>query len=183
MSAELEAALAEQAVRYGLPPGAPTMLGRLLSALSAEHDPPTTVREPLAAARTHVADSLVALDLPRVRDARRVVDLGAGAGFPGLALAIALPDAHVDLVESARRKAAVIERLARAAGLEVAGADCAGGSVREVRVLAVPERAEIWAAGAAGGSYDLVTARALASLPVLAEYAAPLLARGGALVA
>ena len=101
--------------------------------------------------------------------AARIADVGAGAGFPGLALAVALPGCRIDLIESARRKCEVAERLASAAGL----ANC--------RVRAV--RAEEWAAGEGGEAYDVVTARAVDSLAVLAEYAAPLLRPGGALVA
>ncbi|MBA3327321.1 MAG: 16S rRNA (guanine(527)-N(7))-methyltransferase RsmG, partial [Solirubrobacterales bacterium] len=111
--------------------------------------------------------SLVALELDRVRDAGRIADLGAGAGFPGLPLAAALPQAQVALVESLARKGAFLERAVQAMGLTNA----------EVVVA----RAEDWAAGL--GVCDLVTARALAPLAVIVEYAAPLLASGGALVA
>ncbi len=147
---------------------------RLLRALAAEPDPHTSVSDPAAALDVHVADSLSALELPGVAGARRVADLGAGAGFPGLVLAIALPRARVDLIESAGRKAALIERLAREAEIENA--------------RAVTARAEDWGArppalGGGAEAYDLVTARALASLPVLCEYAAPLLRRDGRLVA
>ena len=75
--------------------------------------PPSSA--PPDAARIHLADSLVALDLPEVAAAERIADIGAGAGFPGLALAVTLPSARVDLVESTRRKCEVIERLAAAA--------------------------------------------------------------------
>lgn len=117
----------------------------------------------------HLADSLSALEIPVVRAAGRIADVGAGAGFPGLALAAALPAAEVRLLEATRRKCEVITRLAARAGL---------GD----RAIAVPERAEDHAR-ASGGGYDLVTARAVASLAVLAEYAAPLLVDGGHLVA
>lgn len=116
-----------------------------------------------------MADSLSGLAVEGLRDAGRIVDLGSGAGFPGLVLAVALPRARIDLIESSGRKCATIERLAAAAGL-------ANASVLRVR-------AEEWAAGEGRGAYDAVTARALASLPVLAEYAAPLLRPGGVLVA
>ena len=122
----------------------------------------------------HVADSLSGLAVPELASARRVADVGAGAGFPGLALAVALPGAEVDLIESAGRKTAVITRLAQAARLSNA--------------RAVTARAEEWGATAAalgggGEVYDVVTARAVAALPVLAEYAAPLLRIHGVLVA
>ena len=83
-------------------------------------------------------------------------------------LAIALPAAHVALVESVARKCA-LPRAARSTAL----------GLRNVEV--VHARAEAWPEGL--GAHDLVTARALAPLPVLVEYAAPLLEPGGALVA
>jgi 16S rRNA (guanine527-N7)-methyltransferase len=143
---------------------------RVLEALEAEPGPPTTVREASAALDTHIADSLSGLAVPGLRNAERIADLGAGAGFPGLALAAALPATRVDLVESTRRKCDVIERLAARAGLQA-------------RVSALAIRAEDLARGEGRGSYDAVTARALAPLPVICEYAAPLLRMGGVLVA
>jgi 16S rRNA (guanine527-N7)-methyltransferase len=155
--------------RHGADPAAAQAILQLLAALAAERDPPTTVREPRQALDVHVADSLSGLRVPELRSAPALCDLGAGAGFPGLPLAVALPSARVDLVESSARKAATIERLAAAAD--------AG------RARAVALRAEEWAAGDGREAYDAVTARALAALPVLCEYAAPLLRPGGALVA
>jgi 16S rRNA (guanine527-N7)-methyltransferase len=137
--------------------------------LSAEPAPPTTVSEPSEAANVHIADSLSGLAIPELARATAIADIGAGAGFPGLALATALPDANFDLIESTERKCEVIARLAAAAGL---------GNAQPV-----PARAEEWAAGDGGERYEVVTARALASLAVLAEYAAPLLAHAGILVA
>jgi 16S rRNA (guanine527-N7)-methyltransferase len=147
---------------------------RLLDALAAEPDPHTTVSDPAAAVDVHVADSLSGLEVDELRSAGRVADLGAGAGFPGLVLAIGLPAARFDLIESARRKAAVIDRLRQAAKIENA--------------RAVVARAEEWARTppALGGgreAYEAVTARAVAPLGVLVEYAAPLLRLSGVLVA
>lgn len=159
--------LATLVARYSLPSAAERQLGALLEALAADAHAPTTVRDPAAAADVHLADSLAALELEAVRSATRVADLGAGAGFPGLPLAIALPQAEIALVESVARKCAFVRSAAAAAGLH--------------NVAVVAERAESWAAGL--GTRDLVTARALAPLAVLAEYAAPLLREGGALVA
>jgi 16S rRNA (guanine527-N7)-methyltransferase len=127
----------------------------------------TTVRDPLEAVSRHVADSLVALELDAVRGARRIADLGSGAGWPGLALAAALPGASVALVESAIRHCRYLERAVAAGGL--------------ANVEVVHARAEEWSSGF--GLHDLVTARALAALPVVCEYAAPLLGLGGVLVA
>ena len=140
----------------------------LLDGLAAEPDPPTGVTEPKRAVETHLADSLSGLEIDRVRSAPALVDLGAGAGFPGLPLAVALPNARIDLVEAGRRKCEVIERLRDAAG------------AANARVVAT--RAETWALGEGADAYAVATARALAPLSVLCEYAAPLLEPGGALV-
>lgn len=125
--------------------------------------------DPAEALKVHVADSLSGLEASPVKEASHIADIGAGAGFPGLALAIALPDAHVDLIESTAKKCEVITRLATAANLSNA--------------RAIPARAEEWAIMDGSEAYDAITARALSSLAVLAEYAAPLLREGGSLVA
>jgi 16S rRNA (guanine527-N7)-methyltransferase len=148
----------ELAARYGVDPDP---LAALLSALAAEPDPPTTVADPVD---EHLADSLSAL--PFLGEPRALADIGSGVGFPGLALAAALPSSNVTLFESRRRHAAVAARLRDAAGL------------RNVDI--VSERVE---AVGAPCSFDVVTARAVASLAVLVEYAAPLLVEGGRLAA
>jgi 16S rRNA (guanine527-N7)-methyltransferase len=159
--------LAALADRWELPPSSAARLDALLQLLADDPTAPTTITDPVQAAEVHVADALDALALSEVREATTIADLGAGAGFPGLVLALALPDASVALVESVRRKGAFMER-----ALEVAG-------VPNARVVVA--RAEAWPDGL--GAHDLVTARALAPLNVLAEYAAPLLRPGGSLVA
>jgi len=163
----VRARLDDLARRDGLPAGSAERLGRLLGLLAEDGTAPTSVRAPDRAVDVHVADSLAGLVFPAVRGARRVADLGAGAGFPGLVLAVALANARVALVESDGRKAAFLMRAIEAVGAANA----------EV----VKARAEAWTTGL--GAHDLVTARALAELPVLVEYAAPLLVHGGCLVA
>ena len=149
-------------------------LRRLLDALAAEPDPHTTVSDPQAALEVHVADSLSGLEVPELGRARRIADLGAGAGFPGLVLAIALPRAQVDLIESAGRKTAVIDRLIQAAELD---------NARSITTRVEDFARLPTAAGGGRGAYDVVTARAVGPLAVLVEYAAPLLRDGGLLVA
>ncbi|HZB06499.1 MAG TPA: 16S rRNA (guanine(527)-N(7))-methyltransferase RsmG [Thermoleophilaceae bacterium] len=146
----------------------------LLEALAAEPDPHTTVSEPQAALEVHVADSLSGLEVPELSSARRIADMGAGAGFPGLVLALALPRAQVDLIESAGRKTAVMDRLIQA--VELSNARSVTARVEDFgRVPA--------SLGGGAGAYDAVTARALGPLAVLVEYAAPLLRADGVLVA
>jgi 16S rRNA (guanine527-N7)-methyltransferase len=166
-SGDVAARLAELAARHRLPAGADGRLAMLLDLVAAEPTAITTVRDPREGVDVHVADSLVALDLPLVRAARRIADLGSGGGFPGLALAITLPEAHLALVESVGRKCAFLAGAATELGL---------GNVEVVNA-----RAEAWEQGI--GAHDLVVARAVAALPVVLEYAAPLLEIGGALVA
>ncbi len=166
LSAGASEALAELVRRYALPPEADHRLRALVAAVAADPTAPTAVTEPGAVVRDHVADSLVALDLPSVRGSTVIADLGSGAGFPGLPLAIALPGARVSLVESNRRKCEFITRAA--AVCELANAEV------------VNTRVEEWAEGL--GACDLVVVRAVAPLPVVAEYAAPLLRIGGTLL-
>jgi 16S rRNA (guanine527-N7)-methyltransferase len=152
--------------QYGLPPRAHIQMTAILETLSADERAPTTVRDPEDAMDVHLADSLVALEVDRLRSARRIADLGAGAGFPGLPLAVALSTSKMRLVESQAKKCQFLRRVIAAAGVDNA---------------AVAERrAEEWSEGL--GAHDAVVARALAPAPVVLEYAAPLLELGGVLV-
>jgi len=159
--------LSALADRYALSSGQVGQLERLLDCVAGDPEAPTTVTDRSGILRDHLADSLVGLDLPEVRSATAIADLGSGAGFPGLPLAIALPGAQVSCVESSGRKCAFITRAAEACGADNA--------------TAVYARAESWPEGRV--ACGLVTARALAPLAVVAEYAAPLLGLGGSLVA
>jgi 16S rRNA (guanine527-N7)-methyltransferase len=167
MGTDLRAGISALAVRYGLADAAVAKLEALLRLLVEEPRAPTAIRDPAKAIDDHLADSLVALELVQVANAARVVDLGSGAGLPGLPLAIARPDVPFVLLESAARKCEFLELAVRV---------CEIGNVEVVHA-----RAESWRAGF--GGFDLATARALASLDVTAEYAAPLLRVGGTLVA
>ena len=107
-------ALGEQ---YGLDDRQLDQLDAVLDGLAEDEHAPTTVRDPEQAVDVHLADSLVALELDRRRDRpARIADIGAGAGFPGLPLAVALPASEVRLVESQRRSASFCERAIAAAG-------------------------------------------------------------------
>jgi 16S rRNA (guanine527-N7)-methyltransferase len=154
------------AARHGLSTGQVAQLGAILAALASNELAPTAVREPAHALDVHLADSLVALELESVGRAAQIADIGAGAGFPGLPLAVALPNAEMRLVESQARKCAFIE-------VVVASSETTNAEV-------VCARAEQWSEGI--GANDLVVARAVAAQPVVLEYAAPLLRLGGSLV-
>lgn len=160
-------AVAALAARFSLGSDAAEQLAIFAELLASDPTAPTTIRSPARVVDEHLADTLVALDLPQVRDAGTIADLGSGAGVPGVPLAIARPDARVVLVESSARKCRFLDR--------------AVSTCRLPKVEVVHSRIEVWFEGV--GEQDLVTARALGPLPVVAEYAAPLLRIGGSLVA
>jgi 16S rRNA (guanine527-N7)-methyltransferase len=152
-----------------LPEPARKQLSAVLELMAAERRAPSSVRDPVRAWRVHVADSLTGLDFPELAGARRIADVGAGAGFPGLAIAAALPSAEVDLVESLGGRCEFMRRAIDTAGITNAHVVC--------------ERSESVASGDRREAYDAVTARAVGRLSTLAELASPLLREGGALIA
>jgi 16S rRNA (guanine527-N7)-methyltransferase len=130
----------------------------------------TRILEPESVGILHLLDALVALPYIDELAPAQAVDLGSGGGVPALPLAIARPGVHWTLVESVRRKASALRDFTTELGLE--------------NVTILPERAE-----AVGrdprhrAQFDLATARACASLPVLVELALPLLVVGATLLA
>lgn len=125
----------------------------LIAALAAP-DAPTALHD----GRAHIDDALSGL--AAVGAPGTIADIGSGNGIPGLVLADALPQTRVTCVEAVRKKADWIAAVAARMGLE--------------NVSVAWARAEEW-----DGRADVVVARALAALPVLCEYAAPLLTEGG----
>lgn len=166
MKHQPETPLVQLARRFRLNEQQRRQLEVVLACLTEDEQAPTTVRDPRQAIDVHLADSLVALELDAVRRARVIVDIGAGAGFPGLPLAVALPDSEVVLVDSQARKCGFIDRVREAARIDNTRVVCA--------------RAEEWPEGI--GAHDLVVARAVGRQVVVLEYAAPLLRLGGTAV-
>lgn len=152
--------------RYALNSGQLAQLEAILHELRRDRRAPTTVRDAQQAADVHLADSLVALELEVVRKARTIADLGSGAGFPGAALAVALPAAEVSLIESQGRKCGFLEGMLAEVGVENANVVCV--------------RVEEWHDGIRCN--DVVVTRAVAAQAVVLEYAAPVLRLGGTVV-
>ncbi len=159
-------------LRLDLPDRTLDRLERYVSLLLAanEHLNLTRVVEPEAIARLHLLDALAALPILDRISPKRAVDLGSGGGVPGIVLAIARPAVSWMLVDSVGKKAAFLREAAIALDLDA--------------VTVAAERAESLGRDPRHRErFSLVTARACAPLPVLAELAMPLLATGGTLVA
>jgi 16S rRNA (guanine527-N7)-methyltransferase len=152
-----------------LDPQARSALQQVLDLLATERASVSSITDPDRAWKVHVADSLTGLEVPTLLEAVQIADIGSGAGFPGLVLAVALPDTQVDLIESVGRKCEFIQRAADVAG------------IANARVLHA--RSEEIATGPGREAYGAVTARAVGRLSTLAELASPLLHEDGVLVA
>jgi 16S rRNA (guanine527-N7)-methyltransferase len=128
----------------------------------------TAITAPADIATKHFLDSFTAVAVRTWSGRERIIDVGSGAGFPGLALHIALPETRVTLVESMGKKARFLEEVTSTLGLD-------GVEVRN-------ERAEVLA-HARRDRYDVATARAVGSLGAIVEYLLPFLRVGGDAIA
>ncbi len=130
----------------------------------------TAIRDKEGIETKHFLDSLtclMALDLNAAP--RSLIDVGTGAGFPGIPLKLMLPNMRLTLVESIQKKAGFCTHVVEKLGL------------RQVQIL--PERAEdVGQDPAHRESYDLATARAVAAMPTLVEYLLPLVRIGGLVI-
>jgi 16S rRNA (guanine(527)-N(7))-methyltransferase RsmG len=129
----------------------------------------TAITEPGEIAVKHFLDSLLLLKCMGLPEGESVIDVGTGAGFPGLPLKIARPDLRLTLLDSSAKRIGFLQEAAKALGVE---AEAIHGRAEELGQK--PERRE---------RYGLVTARAVAALPVLCEYCLPLARLGGTFAA
>ena len=124
----------------------------------------TAIRDPQEMVTLHLLDSLALA--PHLDGVSRLADLGAGAGLPGIPLALARPSLQVELVESAGKKARFMRQAVRTLGLSNA-------TVHECRAEALD----------LPGQFDAITARALATLTDIVTVGGHLLRPGGRLLA
>jgi len=131
----------------------------------------TAVRDPEGVRVKHFLDSLtVLLAWERTLPPERLVDVGTGAGFPGLVLKLVWPATQVTLVESVGKKADFCRHIVNRLSLD--------------QVTILSERAEVVGQDPAHRhTYDLAVARAVARMPILMEYLLPLVHRNGKVMA
>lgn len=126
----------------------------------------TAITEPSQVARLHLLDSLSLLTLEDLRG-KRLIDVGCGAGFPGVPVKIACPEAQLTLLDSLGKRMQWLESVLPRLGVE---AECVTARAEE----AVAERREC---------YDVATSRAVARLNILLELTAPYVKVGGKILA
>jgi 16S rRNA (guanine527-N7)-methyltransferase len=126
----------------------------------------TAIRDPQEIRARHFLDSLTCLIAMRGTPMERVIDVGSGAGFPGIPLKIACPDMQLTLLESIGKKADFCRQVVQSLNLKA--------------VSVISGRAEtLGQASDHRQRYDWALARAVAVMPVLAEYLLPLVKIGG----
>ena len=128
----------------------------------------TAITEDEAIAKKHFIDSLSLL--PWITPGAKLLDIGAGAGFPGLPLKIARPDIHLTLLDSLRKRILFLRETADALNLD--NVECVHARAEEINKT-----------GAYRARSDICTARAVARLDRLAGYALPFLKPGGLFLA
>ena len=135
-----------------------------------EHINLTAVKDRDEAAQKHIADSLSVTKLEEYRNAKNVIDVGTGAGFPGALLAIASPDKGFTLLDSTNKRLKVIEEIA--AEIEINNINTLHARAEEINKK--PEY---------NGNYDLCVSRAVANLTTLVDWCLPFVRTGGAFIA
>jgi len=127
----------------------------------------TAIRDPEGVRTKHFLDSMtLLLAWERTLPPERLIDVGTGAGFPGLVMKLIWPSTQVTLVESVGKKADFCRHMVERLGLE--------------KVTVISERAEeVGQDPAHRHDYDLAVARAVARMPILMEYLLPLVHRNG----
>lgn len=130
----------------------------------------TAITEPEEVCDKHFIDSLLFLPVMDAYDGKTVLDLGTGAGFPGIPLAIVNPTRHYTLVDSLQKRVGFLEKVVDDLGLR--------------NVTCLHGRAELLAKDPAHRDhYDLGVARAVAKMPILLEYVMPFIRPQGHFIA
>lgn len=129
----------------------------------------TAITDPTEVAVKHMADSVSCYDRAYFKDGATVLDLGTGAGFPGVPLSILRPDLQITFFDSLQKRLTFLERVVTALGLP----NCSFLHGRAEEMAHQPAYRE---------AFDIVTSRAVARLPILAEWALPYVKVGGVFI-
>ena len=130
----------------------------------------TTITDPDEFVIKHFIDSIICANYPEYVNAAKIIDVGTGAGFPGIPLSIISPEKEFILIDSLNKRLKIIDELCQRADIK--------------NVVTLHARAEELAKNKAYRErYDLCVSRAVANMSVLAEYCLPFIKVGGFLMA
>ena len=135
-----------------------------------EHINLTAVRDRNEALVKHVLDSLAITDLPEYEEAKKIIDVGTGAGFPGALLAIVSPEKEFTLLDSTLKRLRVIDEFANTLNIT----NLKTVHARAEEISGKPEYS---------GNFDICVSRAVANLEKLSEWCLPFVRKGGAFIA
>lgn len=124
----------------------------------------TAITDPAEIAQKHFLDSLLLLAAAKIPEGASLIDVGTGAGFPGVPVRLARPDLHLTLLDSLNKRVVFLRELCTRLDIE---ADVFHARAEDAAHTALREQ------------FDFATARAVASLPVLCEYCLPFVKVGG----
>ena len=130
----------------------------------------TAITDPEEFVEKHYVDSLSALGVAEFKEAKKILDLGTGGGFPGIPLAIMAEDKDFTLLDSLAKRLKIIDALAEEIGI---------GNARTIH----GRSEDLGQSEEYREKFDVVVSRAVAEMAVLGEYALPFVKVGGALIA
>lgn len=128
----------------------------------------TAIKEPDDVTVKHFADCLAIFKYVDIPENAKIIDVGTGAGFPGLVLKLARPDIKMTFLDSTRKKLGFIENVLNECGVE--------GEILHMRAEEAAQLTKY------REQFDFATARAVAALPVLSEYCLPFVKQNGSFI-
>lgn len=128
----------------------------------------TAIKEPDDVTVKHFADCLAIFKYVDIPENAKIIDVGTGAGFPGLVLKLARPDIQMTFLDSTRKKLGFIENVLNECGVQ--------GEILHMRAEEAAQLTKY------REQFDFATARAVAALPVLSEYCLPFVRQSGSFV-
>ena len=128
----------------------------------------TAIKEPDDVTVKHFADCLAIFKYVNIPENAKIIDVGTGAGFPGLVLKLARPDINMTFLDSTKKKLGFIENVLSECGVK--------GETLHMRAEEAAQLSKY------REQFDFATARAVAALPVLSEYCLPFVKQGGSFV-